>query len=111
MLYYHYTSRHAAQDIICIGQILPGSGGLIYLSPTPYTVGHEAANELGITKKPVEVRCEIPDDRVVGLTGLPAVPLITDPSGNIIRRGGGSQIGTINAISVNPLNWFSLAEP
>ena len=39
MPYYHYTSRQAAQDIICTGLISPGPSGRIYLALILYVIG------------------------------------------------------------------------
>jgi hypothetical protein len=55
MPYYYYTSRQGAQDIISAGLIIPGPSGRIYLSSKLYVIGYQAANELSILNKPVEI--------------------------------------------------------
>jgi hypothetical protein len=111
MAYYHYASRQGAQDIFCARRIIPGRSGKIYVTRMLYVVGAEAANELSITGKPVEMACEIPDNSV----GAPTAPQRTHPlwgpDGTLIRRGGGEEVSTAQIIDARRLKWISLREP
>jgi hypothetical protein len=111
MPHYHYTSRQAAQNIICTRRIVPGRGGRIYLTTTVYGEGHEAANALSIQDKAVELRCEVPEDRVRHPAPSEEVVPIINRDGSVIRKGGGVQVTTMQPINANQLRWFSLAEP
>jgi len=112
MPYFHFTSRKTAQDILCgiPGLINPGPSRLIFLTPTHYTVGHVAAGDLAIQKE-VEIGVMIPED----LVNNPSAPIhaqtIKNPSGAIVRRGGGLEVTTNQPIDINGLNWFSLDQP
>ena len=112
---YHYTSRQAAQNIICVGIITPGISGRVYFSSELYATGATAANALGIPpKKPVEIAFEIPDNPPPPGLSLPsrAIPFL-DPYGNVIRKGGGPEVHTTNAVAIvqNPDKWLSIREP
>lgn len=101
MPYYHYTSRQAAQDIISSEYIIPSlKSNLIYLSPDPpYTDGHQAANDLAIINKPVEIRFEIPDSHVTTPTTPVKVPRLPGPGpSGILRQGGGFEITTSTVV-------------
>jgi hypothetical protein len=111
MPYYHYTSRQSAQDIISAGLIIPGPSGRIYLTEKLYVIGYEAANELSILNRPIEMACEIPDSLVAGPMPPRRVRPLRDSSGNIIRRGGGLEVSTTQAIDARRLQWISLREP
>jgi hypothetical protein len=116
MPYYHYTSRQAAQDIVCAGLITPGPSGRIYLTPTLYVIGQEAASALSIINKPVEMACEIPDSRVASPTPPPGAPPrrvrpLRGPGGIIIRKGGRQEVHTSQTVHANQLQWISLREP
>jgi len=111
MPYYHYTSRQGAQDIICARLIIPGPSGHIYLTPKLYVIGYQAANELSIINKAVEMACEIPDSLVAAPTPPRRVRPLRGPHGNIIRRGGGWEVSTMQMIDVSRVQWISLREP
>jgi hypothetical protein len=112
MPYFHYTSRKAAQDIICghPSRIRPGLSGKVYVSPTRYLSGCEAAGWLAIQNL-VEVACEIPADWGVVLSQPSRARKIKGPGGVIIRRGRGIEMSTSSEIDVGGLRWVSLDEP
>lgn len=111
---YHYTSRQAAQGIICTGIINPGTSGRVYLSSELYATGAAAANALGIISKPVEIAFEIPDNPPPAGLSVPfrASPVV-GPYGNVIRRGGAPESYTTNAVTIlpNESKWLSIREP
>ncbi len=115
-VYYHYTSRQFAQDIYCTGKV-DNPHGVNYITPDLYTSGAEAAQSLGITKKPVEVICVIPGHVLqTAMSGrVPASTVITgvtDPvTGALVRRGGGNQIVIPQPIHLNPVQFINLAVP
>jgi hypothetical protein len=114
MPYYHYTSRQAAQEIICTGIINPGKAGRVYLSSELYATGAAAADALGIVSKPVEIAFEISSDPPPAGLSLPfqASPVL-GPFGNVIRRGGASETYTTNAVTIlqDESKWLSIREP
>ena len=112
-LYYHYTSRQAAQDILCQNLIKLNDYGLIYLTTIRYEVGHEAANALSIADKPVVIGFEIPLDRVEAPSDPTPVNPLPDANDPTLyrRRGGGIEVTTSSPIHANQLHWFSLQEP
>lgn len=107
--YYHYTSRQFAQDIGCTGQLKPGKSGSVYLTPQRYATGIDAADELALEGKPIEMGIEI------DMTGLaatnPVLPL-RDSTGAVRRRGGGAEVTVPHSVPIgNPATWISLSEP
>ncbi len=112
MPYFHYTSRKSAQDIICgfTSQIRPGPSGKLYLTPSRYDAGYEAAGWLAITKL-VEMVCEIPEGRVAAATNPRRAKKIKGPSGMILRRGRGIEVTTPREIDANGLQWIALTDP
>ncbi len=115
-LYYHYTSRHAAQHILACGYILPTpERSRIYLSPDHYTSGYEAANKLGIYGTPVEIAFAIAQDTIQQATApspVSKVPHPSDPALNL-RQGDGLELTTEYRIPIssNPPTWFVLEAP
>lgn len=110
MAYYHHTSREAAQNVICCGELRPGLSGYVYLTPTAYVDGYLAASELAITGKPVELRLEIDHAKVS--KGARKVRPLRDGLGRITRRGGGLELTCAYNIKIaNPGRWHSLSEP
>jgi hypothetical protein len=114
MPYYHYTSRQGAQDIICSGLIHPSSSGRVYLSTEVYGSGAQAANALGIVGKAIEIAFEIADNPSPPGLSLPyqATPVL-GPGGEVIRRGGGPEVFSINpvTISTNESKCLALRQP
>jgi hypothetical protein len=107
--YYHYTSRQFAQDIGCTGVLKPGLSGFVYLSPHAYTSGIVAADELSLIGKPIEIGIEI---HMHVSSPQSFVGPLRDPSGGIIRKGGGTEVTVSNPIPIgNPVNWITLSEP
>lgn len=113
MAYYHYTSRERAQAIICAGRIDPGPSGKIYLSTEIYVSGQQAANDLAITSKPVEVFVVIPDHPLIpSLSAVTLVsPIIAAPIGMPLRRGGGGEVSCPGPIAIIEDKWLSVREP
>jgi hypothetical protein len=108
--YYHYTSRQFAQDIGCTGHLNPGRSGFVYLTPWVYATGINAADDLALTGKPIEIGIEI-DIPGGGLSLSPVGPL-RDPSGALIRRGGGAETTVLGSVAIaNPPKWIALIEP
>jgi hypothetical protein len=113
MILYHYTSRHFAQEIHCTGKIKPNWFGWVYLSPTPYTGGAEAADRLSIREKAVELCCqvELPSKAVIGPS---IVKRFRDSHGHVLRRGGGVEYRTRQEVAFgrsSPPRWTVLNAP
>jgi hypothetical protein len=116
-LYYHYTSRQAAQDIQCTGRVR-SPRGFNYLSSDRYERGVDAAQALAITGKPVEIACVIPEDALRAVLGGKSIPAstpskgITDElTGEWLRTGGGSEIEIAEPTPLNPFEWMVLNVP
>ena len=111
--YYHYTSRLAAQNIICTGVIFPNQAGELFLTPDIYTKGYEAANFLAITNKPVEIRFEVHCDITsVHMRRVRNQRKYIHGKLRRIRKGGGMEIVLSTEVSIrNPGNWTSLDMP
>lgn len=111
MPYYHYTSRQSAQDIGCTGQLEPGRSGFVYLTPQVHGSGIDAADDLAIIGKPVEIGVEV-DTTGIPLTPATPVSPLRDSSGALIRRGGGTEVKASQPVPVpNPTKWMRLIEP
>lgn len=115
---YHYTSRVAAQSIICSGKLQPGKSGVVYLTPDDYHAGYEAANALSIIGKPIEIRFEIPDHVISqSYLVLPAPRLVAPErdiiTGDVIRKGGGREIEVPVVLPIHnpPIQWTALQAP
>lgn len=87
--YFHYTSRKAAQDIVCgvPSCLRRGKSGKIWLTQTRYATGCDAARELAIENE-IGVLFVIPDDHVPRVSTLSRVNQIDSPDG-VARVGGG----------------------
>lgn len=107
---FHYTSRLGAQDIISTRVIQLGRTGAIWLTPTLYALGHEAANHLGIIGKPVDMVVEIPLAMIINPTSLSPVRAVVQP-GQMIRQGLGWEFTVQHTINVAGLRWITLAWP
>ena len=59
-IFYHYTTRAAAQEMSIAGAILPGASGLIYLTDVLYRLGWQATDRLAIPQRNAEVAIAIP---------------------------------------------------
>ena len=112
MAYYHYTSRHAAQNVICgdPSLIRPGRSGKVFLSPIRYQYGHEAAGELGI-ENPVEMVCQIPESVVSVLSEATRVERIINADGTVIRRGRGWEVNCMAPIPAAKCPWSQVLDP
>jgi S1-C subfamily serine protease len=105
IVYYHYTSRLAAQDIISMGLLQLNANGVLFLTPDVYQYGAEAANRLAIEGKPVDVRVEIP------------AHLVTNPGpttwvvATARRDGLGKELTVTHPIKVAGLTWTALLWP
>jgi hypothetical protein len=115
--YFHYTSRHLAQEIIISGFLRPASAvGRIYLTQDTFKNGAEAAAKLSILGKPVEVVCVIPEDKVkdkIENKEPKVVDPIIGPGGKDLRPGGGKEYFTRKeeTIDVADLHWYELPMP
>jgi hypothetical protein len=107
---YHYTSRFAAQSIISLGQIIPGSSGRIWLTTDDYVTGAEAADRLAILSKPIEVRVRIPSGSLNRVSPTSRVNDVVI-AGVVVRHGLGTEFTTMDAISVDGLAWEALDIP
>lgn len=108
--YFHYTSREFAQSIASAGQLVPGIGGIVYLTRELYEMGTDAVDWLAIVNKPVEVVGLVPGTLVGDLPDAP-VPHIRDPHGRLSRRGGGTQVRAKHAIPAADIKWLALSPP
>lgn len=104
-VFYHYTSRQGAQDIISTGLLQLNANGALYLTPDVYEYGAEAANRLAIEGKPVEGRLAIP----VHLLNAPSP--ITWVLETARRQGLGRELTVSHPISVAGLTWTALLWP
>lgn len=109
-LCYHYTSRQGAQDIISTGILKLGRTGVIWLTPTLYALGQEAANRLGIIGKPVELLVEIPVTMLINPATLSPVRAVVQPN-QMIRQGLGWEFVVRHTINIGGLRWIALAWP
>lgn len=110
--YFHYTSRVAAQSIMCNqpARILPGKGGKIWLTKRKYRYGYTAADQLAITKL-IEVVCEIPDSDVQEPSQPRRITKARKPDGSFARHGGGWEVTTLRPINVRSNHWSELKVP
>lgn len=119
-IFYHYTSRVAAQEMSIAGQILPGRDGLVYLTDVLYRAGWQATDRLALPERNAEVAIAIPyADLPRDGDGLPAIeyrgvvqPVPATP-GRAYRRGGGHEWVVRRAIPlrVMPWSWTVLEAP
>lgn len=107
---YHYTSRQGAQDIVSSGMIKLGRTGVIWLTPTAYALGQEAANRLGIVGKPVEMMVEIPVSMLIGATALSTARAVAQGN-QMVRQGLGWEFIVRHTINIAGLRWLPLAWP
>ncbi|HZQ38374.1 MAG TPA: hypothetical protein VFD32_20770 [Dehalococcoidia bacterium] len=73
-VFYHYTSRSAAQELSIAGRILPGRDGLVYLTDVLYRIGWQATDRLALPEKHAEVAVPVPEAGLDGLRYLGIVP-------------------------------------
>lgn len=113
MYLYHYTSRELAQNIYCLGKLLPGLSGNIYLTTDLYAIGTEASQKLAIEGKPVELAFSLPDSNIKIYVSKPRrVQPLRGPKGVIRRKGGGLELTISRGINiVNETIALSLREP
>lgn len=112
MYYYHYTSRESAQNIYCLGVLLPGLSGNIYLTTDLYAVGTEASQKLAIVGKPVELAFSLQANQIKHNPKSRLVQPLRGPNGAIRRKGGGLELTVSSQISIfNDTIALSLREP
>jgi hypothetical protein len=109
--FFHYTSRHLAQEIIISGWLKPGRGGRLYLTGDSFERGADAANRLAILRMPVEVACVIPKDKVEDCSEERHVHSILGSDGIEIRQGCGREQYTTKSINIEGLPWLTLLVP
>jgi hypothetical protein len=110
-VFYHYTSLQFAQDIGCTGQLTPGLSGFVYLTPQAYGAGIDAADELALAGKPIEMGIEI-DIKGISVSSPAPIGPLRDSSGALIRKGGGTEVKAKIPVPVgNPTKWISLSKP
>lgn len=102
-IYYHYTSRQAAQEISISGLILPSSDGLVYLTDVLYRFGWQATDRLALPSSNAEVAIPVKIEEYVVWTGV--VPTWGLPQVPLYRRGGGQQWVVDRPIPVDPYPW------
>lgn len=83
---------------------------MIWLTPTLYALGQEAANHLGIVGKPVEMVVEIPVSMLISPSPLSIVRPVVQPN-QMIRQGLGWEFTVQHTINITGLRWFALAWP
>jgi hypothetical protein len=83
----------------------------VFLTRDDYSAGAEAANRLAITGKPVEVRLEIPLDRIPVSWKERRVKPVLDPEGEVEREGFGTEFQVNRDLDVRNLNWTNLGSP
>ena len=102
-IYYHYTSRQAAQEISISGLILPSRDGLVYLTDVLYRFGWQATDRLALPYKNAEVAIPVKTEQTTVWTGI--VPIWILPQSPLFRRGGGQQWVVAGPIPVDPYPW------
>jgi hypothetical protein len=115
-VFYHYTSRAAAQEMSISGQILPGRDGAIYLTDVLYRLGWHATDHLALPDRNAEIAIAIPfTDVPADSDGRPAIeyrgvvqPVLATP-GRAFRRGGGHEWVVRQAIPLRPMPWSWIA--
>jgi len=111
--HFHYTSRQAAQGITASGGLIPGPGGVIYVSPDLYSTGSEVTDRLAIAGKPVEIVGLIPDAALP--QPLPpsrvVLPLHHPVTGVIERHGGGAELRIPGPVHLPQWWWLGVAPP
>ena len=108
--YFHYTSREFAQSIVSAQRLSPGASGVVYTTNELYEKGAEAMNRLAIDGKPIEVVGLIPRSLIGARVPEPVFP-ISDASGRLWRRGGGTQILFAGALPGAEIKWLALSPP
>jgi hypothetical protein len=119
-IFYHYTSRAAAQEMSIAGQILPGRSGFIYLTDVLYRLGWHATDHLALPDRNAEVAIAIPyadipkdTDGSPGVEYLGIVQAVPAAPGRAYRRGGGQEwvIRQPIPLHVAPWSWTVLEVP
>jgi hypothetical protein len=115
---FHYTSRQAAQDIMCARELLPGRNGGVYFSPDFHPSGAEAANLLSLVGKPIDLVAPIPANVLAPLAPPPPTTVLPlqDPAGRILRAGGGREVflslpANLRSIQLRSVEWTALVAP
>ncbi|MGH2585890.1 MAG: hypothetical protein ACRDJE_13335 [Dehalococcoidia bacterium] len=112
-IFYHYTSRAAAQEMSIAGQIVPGASGVIYLTDVLYRLGWHATDHLALPERSAEVAIAIPyADLPKDSGGLPAVEyrgvvqtVPAAPGRRALRRGGGHEWVVHQPIPLRAMPW------
>lgn len=102
-IFYHYTSRQAAQEISITGLILPSRDGLVYLTDVIYRFGWQATDHLALPNNSAEVA--IPVQIQENAVWLGNVPLWNLPEVPLFRRGGAQQWVVAGPIRIDPFPW------
>jgi hypothetical protein len=112
-VYYHYTTRHAAQDISISGEIRPGRDGLIYLTDVLYRLGWQATDYLALPSSRAEIALAIPVQSLMDVEYWGVVPIFPSSTGEVFRRGGAHQwvVSKVVKIPVYPWSWLPLEMP
>jgi hypothetical protein len=119
-IFYHYTTRSAAQEMSISGLILPGRDGVIYLTDVLYKLGWHATDRLALPETNAEVAIAIPYvDLPRHEDGTPAIEYrgVVQPwpaaPGRAYRRGGGQEWVVRQSIllHVMPWSWTVLEAP
>jgi hypothetical protein len=119
-IFYHYTSRAAAQEMSIAGLILPGRDGNIYLTDVLYKLGWHATDRLALPEKNAEIAVAIPFADLPKLRdGSPAVEYLgivqlwPSAPGRALRRGGGHEwvVRQPIPLRIMPWSWTVLEWP
>lgn len=94
------------------GQIIPGTGGVIYLTDVLYRLGWHATDHLALPERNAEIAIAIPyADLPKDSDGLPAVEYrgVVQPvlavRGRALRRGGGHEWVVRQPIPLRAMPW------
>lgn len=119
-MFYHYTTRLAAQEISIAGMIAPGRSGAIYVTDVLYRIGWQATDRLALPQRSAEVVFVVPyhdlprtDDGRVGVEYVGIVGPWLEDIGRSYRRGGGHEWVVRRPIPLRSGtgSWFSLEVP
>ncbi len=102
-IFYHYTSRQAAQEISITGVILPSKDGLVYLTDVVYRFGWQATDRVALLNKYAEVVIPVRDEETAVWVGV--VPSWSLPQVPLYRRGGAQQWVVTGPVPVDPCPW------
>ncbi|MBI2761322.1 MAG: hypothetical protein HYX51_07860 [Chloroflexi bacterium] len=111
-IFFHYTSRAAAQEMSISGQILPGRDGFTYLTDVLYRVGWQATDRLALPERNAEIEIAIPyidlprdDDGHPEMEYRGVVQPWPAAPGRAYRRDGGHEWVTRRPILPRVMPW------